>query len=861
MPEFLIVDVEYRETGLAHDPLITTLRLKSLEGETVKLDVHGCVPRFWTEANHMKAKPSKITSITGTPLFEVRCSTPTEMREIRDRYYPHYCADVPWKSLVRWIYGWTAVIEVDSEAIKARKARSINIRPSELPADNFKLDTVWFDIETADSLDTENTDGRIVSIAFLRPDGAHEIGTTSKTSPRQVKRFMQSAEALESVVEHTEPIPPVDGDVITVNFDALDEDEREAGLLWWFRRRIEEIDPDVLAGQNIKDYDIPYLRNRCRNMNRAMARRHGGKAPVHHTFPNLRDVLNRPLFDSKIAYAEQVQGAATTTGAASLSWMATSELGYGKVPRTRITDLMVRDPMMLAVYNAWDNVCAERVCSKLDLINFYLIKTAFHNSTLRNSHTNMMLVEDMMGHLLMSENKVMPSVDVVRERTTGEIDAGGFVMDAPTGVWRNAFELDNSMEYPSAIITGNFSPDTKVEPAEEYPFPVTITPAGRVYRRDFEGIMPRVLRTLAELRRKTQKQMRETDDPVLAGVLNQKQRVIKENMNSWYGVLGSGTTSKTKGRPFRLTEPGIGSDITEIARIHNDWNKQKIATATLGFDKELGITLDSDAFQLEFETLYQDTDSCKVAIKNLEQAESEIREIGEDDVIAISDQLSIMLNGTYDDFVQTYLNTPKNDFFLVKRDAAYERYFQWGVKKRYAYREFGGKQGYRGVEMRRSSSPSVVKNAQQRVFDAILKGADRTALNALLREIHSDIMDENITPQIDFGTPMGMKTNTTQQFKAAMWSNNHLGTNFDIGDKPVIYLASMTKAGLPSNKVVALEYSEKPEDHGVTVDRKRSFEKHFQESRSWEAILGAFRTSWREALSGMRQATFDEWFE
>ena len=59
MPEFLIVDVKYRETGLAHDPLITTLRLKSLEGETVKLDVHGCVPRFWTEVNHGKAKPSK----------------------------------------------------------------------------------------------------------------------------------------------------------------------------------------------------------------------------------------------------------------------------------------------------------------------------------------------------------------------------------------------------------------------------------------------------------------------------------------------------------------------------------------------------------------------------------------------------------------------------------------------------------------------------------------------------------------------------------------------------------------------------------------------------------------------------------
>ena len=77
-----------------------------------------------------------------------------------------------------------------------------------------------------------------------------------------------------------------------------------------------------------------------------------------------------PTFDTKIAYAEQVQGAGATTGQASLSWMAHSTLGYGKVPRTRITDLMVKDPMMLAVYNAWDNVCAERCMQKLDLLRF-----------------------------------------------------------------------------------------------------------------------------------------------------------------------------------------------------------------------------------------------------------------------------------------------------------------------------------------------------------------------------------------------------------------------------------------------------------------------------------------------------------
>ena len=43
--------------------------------------------------------------------------------------------------------------------------------------------------------------------------------------------------------------------------------------------------------------------------------------------------------------------------------------------------------MMLAVYNAWDNVCAHRCMDKLDLLPFYVMKTAYHNSTLHNSHS------------------------------------------------------------------------------------------------------------------------------------------------------------------------------------------------------------------------------------------------------------------------------------------------------------------------------------------------------------------------------------------------------------------------------------------------------------------------------------------
>jgi len=846
----------------------TEIRAKNLEGETIIIKIIDCQPKFWTEVSDYDSElvktPLEILatdkrSIEGKQLWEVQVQKPSEIREVRDHFFPHYCADAKWGSLVRWIYGWTAVVRVPLGSMtKAEDGSYVcshdKIKPSDKEVDDFTIDLLYYDIETADSLDMENAPERIVSIAIYdEATDIHEIGTTVPCSTRMVKKFLASQEALESVVEHTNPIPPLDPDKIVVKcFDQEDEDEREAALLWWFNNRIKHYDPDALAGQNIIGYDHPYVINRCRVMNEKNNR---SKTPsVEHTFPNMRYIKYMPFFDTKIAYAEQVQGAAATTGAASLSWMAGETLGYGKVPRTRITDLMVKDPVMLCVYNAWDNVCAARCMSELNLLPFYITKTAYHNSTLQHSHSNMLLVEDMMGHLLMDENIVMPSASLTASKIEGGIEAGGFVMDAPTGVYECAFEVDNSMEYPSAMITGNFSPDTKVN-KEDYPdgfpFPVTITPSGRYYRRDTEGIMPRVLRTLAQTREETRGAMKYVEyGSEEYQSLDRRQRVMKENMNSWYGVLGSGKTEKTKRRPFRLADPEIGSDITEVARMHNDWNKHYIQERVL----------DWEGIEVHFDVLYQDTDSCKCAIKNLAELRK-VRPVLRSDVEKFAEILCEELNDSFDDFVKETLNVDKNEFFRIKPDAYYARYFQWGVKKRYAYVDFDGNYGFRGVEIRRSSTPQVVKDIQKAIFACILDGGDATALNELLRLWYDKLLNSGETPSANYGKPSGMKKVGTQAYKASMWSNKYLGTEFDLGDKPCLYLAKKSEHPLPENRWVAVEWGENPDDFGIVVDRKASLDKYIGESNSFIGILGALNTSWDKAINRTGTESFEKWFE
>lgn len=859
----LIVDVAAR--GEPTD-WATYVRAKRLNGDTVVITVKGAVPRFWTESDAtpeheaiLSIKPCDLTTIERRPLREVRLRSPWESRDVRDILYPHYSADVRWGSLVRWIYGWTAVVDVD---LSLKEHRPVHLTASETPASDFSLDLLYFDIETADSLDVDNAPEAVVSIALYDAvTGTHEIATTAPTSERLVKRFLSSQEALESVVEHDQPIPPLDADLVKVV--NLHGDDSEEQLLRWWDEAIARYNPDVLAGQNIKGYDIPYLVNRARRL-----KRDGGSVP------NLTYMRRMATFDTKVAYAEQVQGAAATTGAASLSWMAHSTLGYGKVPRTRITELMVKDPMMLAVYNAWDNVCAHRCMDALDLLPFYVMKTAYHNSTLHNSHSNMMLVEDMMGQMLMPRGIVLPSVQVVSESMPeGGIEQGGFVMAAPTGVWRNAFELDNSMEYPSAIITGNFGPDTKVSEADYpdgFPFPVTRTQGGRIYRRDFPSIMAEVLRELASARQALKTEMKTEKDPERLLVLDRQQRVMKENMNSWYGVLGSGRTEKTRRRPFRLADPEIGSDITETARLHNDWNKRFIDRRTLWFTEDGVFPHVPDTkdykpaspvgMEVRFGTLYQDTDSCKVAILNHDEVEAAIRPFTERDVMDMAEILCADLNESFHDFVKETLNVDRNTFFNIKPDAYYARYVQWGVKKRYAYLDYAGKRGYRGVEMRRSSTPQVVKTVQQAIFDTILNGGLGPEVATVVREQVATMLDTEQTPDIDFGQPFGIKKPGTSAHAAAMWSNRHLDTTFDVGDKPCIVFAKEAPGPLPQNRRVAIEWGEDPNDFGVVVDRDLSIETMFRQSNSFAAILRAMGTTWDRCISGVGQDTLEKWF-
>lgn len=878
---------EGRDSG----PVEVYIKARDLDGNHHRLTVRNTQPRFWTTTpiKHLKGmagvesvKEATHEDVMGNSLNEVRVDYPWRRNVIaRQRPYGHM-SDASWSEVARMVHGWKAVIEVDSEHLSKPHITPTHIHPSEVEPTDFSLRTIIFDIETQDDVwhDPKDATGKVVSIAIYDTrTERYEVATTAKASARLVKKMMSSQDTLHRLVEHNKPIEPLNpkkvkvvlltaGDTCDPEFE---EEEAEAALMWWFKRRLEHYDPDILCGHNAKYYDVPYVTNRCNRKRREYDRwvAAGNRRSLRQPFPRMNLRQYQP-FDSMIAYQEQISGQAVAAGSGSLAWMATEELGYGKVPRMSIMEMYASDPNLLCVYNIWDVVLVARVLERLSLIPFYLYKAAFHFSEIGFSHSNMMLIESMMGHILYDEGKVMPDVEVTKARIQGQsIESGGFVGTPESGVFEKAFELDNAMEYPAAIITMNSDPTTKIHNPDDYPdgfpFPTTVSPNGNIYRRDREGIMPRILRGLAKDRDDIRATMNEvgSSDPSYH-IMNLQQRVIKENMNSFYGVLGSGSTGKTAKRPYRLADPSIASDITKIGQEHEHWNKDFILKTTLHINDD-GVHIEpfDDCHELTFTVLYQDTDSCKVYIKNLVEIERVFRPLTEDDLLSIANTLSAMLNESFHDFCMTHLSVPRNEYFRIKLDALYRRYFQWGRKKRYAYIDFNDKMGFRGVEMRRSNVPPVVRTVQEALFNAVLLGEGRKGVHDALRRTIAVITDPEQTADMAFGRPHGLKSQneSTQQWKASQWSNNNLDLNFRLGDKPVLYFVSAVRGRRPpASKCIALPYGESPSDFGVTVDRALSISKYFEGSASMAGILEALNTTWNDAMQGVVRADFGGFF-
>jgi DNA polymerase II len=349
----------------------------------------------------------------------------------------------------------------------------------------------------------------------------------------------------------------------------------ERALLDAFCERIKRLDPDVLTGWNIVDFDLSVLV-------RIAAR-------LHQPFP-----LGRDAGEVRIRKAEGYFGSGQATipgrlvldgidllrGAFvrmvdySLDAVAREVLGEGKAVagdvRNRVSEIghnYEHDLAAFALYARTDARLAYDIVQTLNLVPLAFARSQLTGMTPDRVAASIASFDFLYLSALQRCHIVTPTVHSDDARVHAA-QHGGHVLEPVTGLHRNVWVFDFKSLYPSIIRTLN------IDPLAYVPEPTAaddlIRTAGGAFRRG-TAILPRILDELFPRRDAA----RLAGDAVAA-------HAIKILMNSFYGVLGTPAC--------RFYNPALANAITGTGRDLLLWSKQWFEAAG-------------------FKVLYGDTDS------------------------------------------------------------------------------------------------------------------------------------------------------------------------------------------------------------------------------------------------------------
>ncbi len=533
----------------------------------------------------------------------------------------------------------------------------------------------------------------------------------------------------------------------------------EAEMLKAFARYIAERDPDVLSGWNFTEFDMPYISQRMERLglqSSQLARLSG--------MTERNALRGRALFDLLTAYKKMHLSQKESY---RLDAIALEEVGEQKVRYTgTISDLWKKQPALLVEYNFKDVELCVKINKKDNIIEFYREIARYVGCPLDKT-LNSSSVVDIFVLRKAFGRYVLPSKGFVN----AEEFEGATVFEPSRGVRQNVVVLDLKSLYPMAMMTINASMETK-DPNGELR-----APNGIRFRKKPDGLTRTIISELLKERdeKKALRNTFEFGSPQYI-LYDMQQNVLKVIMNTYYGVSGYPR--------FRLFDREIGSAATSVGRAILEHTRTVIE-------------------QMDFKVIYGDTDSCMVQLS---------KDFSKEQTIATAKTIEKRLNESYKDFAKNELNADVH-FFSIKFEKIYARFFQAGKKKRYAgslvWKE--GKDVEEvdivGFEIRRSDTPQITKDVQQRVMEMILKGEGKEEIRKYLIEIVKKYRAGEY-PLDMIGIPGGIGKDLNNydiddaHIRGAKYSNDNFRTEFGKGSKPKrVYIKSIDPSGISGSEI------------------------------------------------------------
>jgi DNA polymerase II len=348
--------------------------------------------------------------------------------------------------------------------------------------------------------------------------------------------------------------------------------ENEAELLERFCRRLREVDPDIVTGWNVVEYDFRMIARRLEHhriafdvgrSERAGAYLSGEEGQSSAVVIPGRQVVDamRVMRSSQDRFFDH-----------RLETVARSVLGEGKVdlggPKLEAILTSYRNaPREFCEYNRRDAELVLEILEKSGMLDLSIRRAMLTGLPLSKAWTSVAAFENL--YLAAMHRRSIVAPDHGTDSFPVGRAPGGAIIPPSPGVFTEVLVFDFKSLYPSIMRTFNIDPVAFIPPERlDAGNDVIEAPNGAAFRRH-GALLPAILESFAERREDAKR----ANDPAAS-------YVYKIIMNSFYGVLG------TPGCRFAATD--IAGAITSFGHDFLSWCRRHFEAA--GYDVLYGDT-------------------------------------------------------------------------------------------------------------------------------------------------------------------------------------------------------------------------------------------------------------------------------
>lgn len=391
------------------------------------------------------------------------------------------------------------------------------------------------------------------------------------------------------------------------------DSEKEMLLAW--ARFVVQIDPDIITGYNIQNFDLGYLLNRAKTL-------HCGSFPYLGRIPTIQtqakkvvlqsqqlgkrenldiNIEGRVQFDLILVLRRDFKLRSYKLNAVSYHFLQEQK---EDVHHSIITDLFNGNEQTrrrLAVYCLKDALLPLKLLEKLMCVINYMEMARVTGVPLGYLLTRGQQIKVISQILRESRlhNYILPTIPIVQ----GDDFEGATVLDPMTGYYSTPIAtLDFASLYPSIIIAHNLCYTTLLNDStitkhnlkhDDY----TKTPSGFLFMKpspNHQTIVPQILKNLLAARKRAKDDLKQEKDPFRKMILDGRQLALKISANSVYGFTGA----------------QVGKlPCLEISRSVTSFGREMIETTRRCVMEKFTV---ANGYEFDAVVIYGDTDSVMV---------------------------------------------------------------------------------------------------------------------------------------------------------------------------------------------------------------------------------------------------------